>query len=75
MLFQKVAQEGKIIILKILHYIRNINMEFTQYGDDQSIKIYGANLFQKNMRVIQSGNGASVIILNKLNHENFCSVH
>jgi hypothetical protein len=35
-------------------------MEFTQYGDDQSIKIYGANLFQKNMRVIQSGNGASV---------------
>jgi hypothetical protein len=31
-------------------------MEFTQYGDDQSIKIYGANLFQ-NMRVIQSGNG------------------
>jgi minor curlin subunit len=57
---QKVAQEGKNNYIEdfALYSKHNVNMEFTQYGDDQSIKIYGANLFQKNMRVIQSGNGA-----------------
>jgi hypothetical protein len=33
--------------------------------EGQSIKNYGVNSISKNMRVIQYGNGASVIILNK----------
>jgi minor curlin subunit len=65
---QKVLQEGKNNHIEdfALYSKYDVNMEFTQHGEDQSIKNYGANSISKNMRVIQSGNGASVIILNKL---------
>lgn len=45
----------------------NINIEMSQKGDNQSIQNIGTNSISKNMKINQTGNGASVIILNKLN--------
>jgi hypothetical protein len=42
-----------------------VNAEYIQQGDNQNIQIMGSNSLSKNMKVIQSGNGASVLILNQ----------
>lgn len=44
-----------------------VNTQMMQNGDNQSIKSIGTNSISKDMKVTQTGNGASVIILNKLN--------
>jgi len=64
---QKIVQEGKYNFIKdfSLYANYNVNMEIIQKGDNQSVQNYGTNSLSKNMKVIQSGNGASVIILNK----------
>ena len=42
----------------------NVNMELVQQGNNQNIQNYGSNSISENMKVIQSGNGAAVIIIN-----------
>jgi hypothetical protein len=64
---QKIVQEGRYnSITDFSPYANyNVNMEIIQKGDNQNVQNYGTNSMSKNMKVIQSGNGASVIILNK----------
>jgi len=64
---QKIVQEGKYnSITDLSPYANcNVNMEIIQKGDHQNVQNYGTNSLSKNMKVIQSGNGASVIILNR----------
>lgn len=44
----------------------DINMEIVQKGDNQNIQNIGTNSLSKNMKITQTGNGASVILINKL---------
>jgi biotin-(acetyl-CoA carboxylase) ligase len=66
---QSVLQQGKNNEILDYSFSTNygINMQMIQKGNDQSIQSYGTNSISKDMKVTQSGNGASVIILNKLN--------
>jgi len=48
-----------------LHTNYNINMEMIQKGDNQNIQSIGTNSLSKNMKITQTGNGASVILINK----------
>ena len=66
-IYQKIVQEGKHnSITDLSPYANcNVNMEIIQKGDNQNVQNYGTNSLSKNMKVIQSGNGASVIILNR----------
>ncbi len=41
-----------------------VNMDFVQRDNNQSIQSYGTNSISKEMKVSQSGNGASVLIIN-----------
>lgn len=63
---QNIIQEGARN--KILDYTiftnYTINTEFIQQGDNQSIQNFGTNSISRNMKIIQSGNGASVVIVN-----------
>ncbi|WP_029268926.1 hypothetical protein [Flavobacterium sp. KJJ] len=43
----------------------NINMEMIQKGDNQNIQSIGTNSLSKNMKITQTGNGASIILINK----------
>lgn len=43
----------------------NINMEIVQKGDNQNIQNIGTNSLSKNMKITQTGNGASIILINK----------
>ncbi len=43
----------------------DVNMQMIQNGENQSIQNYGTNSLSKDMTVTQSGNGASVIIINQ----------
>jgi hypothetical protein len=63
---QKVVQEGQNNSIKdfSMYSGSNVNMEFIQQGNNQNIQNYGANSISENMKVIQSGNGAAVIIIN-----------
>lgn len=63
---QKVIQDGQNNSIKDLSMYanNNVNMELIQQGDNQNIQNYGTNSISENMKVIQSGNGASVIIIN-----------
>jgi hypothetical protein len=45
----------------------NVNTEMLQNGNNQNIKSIGTNSISKDLKVSQSGNGASVIIINNLN--------
>ena len=45
----------------------DVNTQMIQNGNNQNIKSIGTNSISKDMKVTQIGNGASVIILNKLN--------
>ncbi|WP_426092504.1 hypothetical protein [Flavobacterium sp. DSR3-2] len=64
---QKIVQEGQSNYVKdfSLYVNYDINMEIIQKGNNQNIQNYGTNSLSKNMKIIQSGNGASVIIINK----------
>lgn len=48
-----------------LHTNYNVNMEMIQKGDNQNIQSIGTNSLSKNMKITQTGNGASVILINK----------
>lgn len=56
---------------RIMDYSYRTNYEvhnqMIQKGNNQNIKSIGTNSISKDMKVSQAGNGASVIILNKLN--------
>lgn len=41
-----------------------VSMEFVQKGNNQSIHSYGTNSLSKDMKISQTGNGSSVIIVN-----------
>lgn len=43
----------------------NVNMEMIQKGDNQNIQNIGTNSLSKNMKITQTGNGASIILINK----------
>jgi mRNA deadenylase 3'-5' endonuclease subunit Ccr4 len=43
----------------------NVNMEMVQKGDNQNIQNIGTNSLSKNMKITQTGNGASIILINK----------
>jgi hypothetical protein len=47
-----------------LHTNYNVNMEMIQKGDNQSIQNIGTNSLSKNMKITQTGNGASIILIN-----------
>jgi hypothetical protein len=63
---QKVIQEGQNNSIKDLSMYANsnVNMELIQQGNNQNIQNYGTNSISENMKVIQSGNGAAVLIIN-----------
>jgi len=63
---QKILQEGTNNSIKdfAMQSNSNVNMEFLQQGNNQKIENYGSNSISENMKVIQSGNGAAVIIIN-----------
>ena len=63
---QKVVQDGQNNSIKDLSMYanNNVNMELVQQGNNQNIQNYGSNSISENMKVIQSGNGAAVIIIN-----------
>lgn len=63
---QKVVQDGQNNSIKDLSMYanNNVNMELVQQGNNQNIQNYGTNSISENMKVIQSGNGAAVIIIN-----------
>ena len=48
-----------------LHTNYNVNMEMIQKGDNQNIQSIGTNSLSKNMKITQTGNGASIILINK----------
>lgn len=62
----RILQEGQNNSIKdytsYTHY--DVNLEFVQRDNNQSIQNYGTNSISKEMKVTQSGNGASVIIIN-----------
>lgn len=64
---QKIVQDGRNNYIKDFSLYANydINMEIIQKGSNQNIQNYGTNSLSRNMKIVQSGNGASVIILNK----------
>lgn len=43
----------------------NVNTEMIQKGDNQNIQSVGTNSLSKNMKITQTGNGASIILINK----------
>jgi len=43
----------------------NVKMEMTQNGDNQNIQNIGTNSLSKNMKITQTGNGTSIILINK----------
>ncbi|WP_433829116.1 hypothetical protein [Flavobacterium anhuiense] len=65
---QSVLQQGDNNRLFDFTYKTNydINMEIVQKGDNQNIQNIGTNSLSKNMKITQTGNGASVILINKL---------
>jgi len=64
-----VLQNGNNNVIDDYSYRTNydVNTKMTQNGNNQNIKSIGTNSISKDMKVSQTGNGASVIILNKLN--------
>lgn len=48
-----------------LYTNHNVNMEIIQKGDNQNIQNIGTNSLSKNMKITQTGNGASIILINK----------
>ena len=63
---QKFVQQGQNNTIGDYTYYTNysVNTQMIQQGNNQSIQNYGTNSLSKDMKVSQTGNGASVIILN-----------
>lgn len=66
---QNIIQQGKNNTISDYSYRTNFDVktEMIQNGNNQKIQSYGTNSISKDMKITQSGNGASVIVLNKLN--------
>ena len=66
-LTQSISQIGNGNTINDLTYYTNykVNMEMNQNGNNQSIQNIGTNSLSKDMKIYQSGNGASVIIINQ----------
>ncbi|MFQ6599256.1 hypothetical protein [Flavobacterium sp. C3NV] len=66
-LTQNIVQQGDNNKISdfTLHTNYNVNMEMIQKGDNQNIQSIGTNSLSKNMKITQTGNGASVILINK----------
>ncbi|MFH6997122.1 hypothetical protein ACHRVZ_04260 [Flavobacterium sp. FlaQc-57] len=66
---QNISQQGKNNSISDYSYRTNydVKTEMIQKGNDQKIQSYGTNSISKDMKITQNGNGATVIILNKLN--------
>jgi hypothetical protein len=66
---QNIVQQGKNNSISDYSFRTNLDIktEMIQNGNDQKIQSYGSNSISKDMKITQTGNGASVIILNKLN--------
>lgn len=66
-LTQSISQIGNNNTINDLTYYTNykVNMEMNQNGDNQSIKNIGTNSLSKDMKISQTGNGASIIIINQ----------
>lgn len=66
---QQIAQQGKNNSISDYSYRTNydVKTEMIQNGNDQKIQSYGTNSISKDIKITQNGNGASVIVLNKLN--------
>lgn len=66
-LTQKMTQIGNNNTISDLTYYTNykVNMELNQNGNNQSIQNIGTNSLSKDMIVSQTGNGASIIIINQ----------
>ncbi|WP_281631875.1 hypothetical protein [Flavobacterium luteolum] len=64
---QNVVQQGNNnrITDYTLYTKYNVNMEMIQNGDNQNIQNIGTNSLSKNMKITQTGNGASIILINK----------
>jgi len=64
---QNVVQQGdnNKITDFTLHTIYDVKTEMIQNGDNQNIQNIGTNSLSKNMKITQTGNGASVILINK----------
>lgn len=63
---QSVVQQGDNNKISdfTLYTNHNVNMEMIQKGDNQSIQNIGTNSLSKNMKITQTGNGASIILIN-----------
>lgn len=66
---QDIVQEGKNNSISDYSFRTSLDIKtkMIQNGNDQKIQSYGSNSISKDMKITQNGNGASVIILNKLN--------
>jgi hypothetical protein len=66
-LTQSISQLGNDNTISDLTYYTNykVNMEMNQNGNNQSIQNIGTNSMSKDMKISQTGNGASVIIINQ----------
>lgn len=64
----KVLQQGNYnIIHDFSTYSQyELKSEFIQNGNNQTINNFGSNSISRDLKVIQSGNGASVILINNL---------
>jgi len=64
---QNVVQDGdnNKITDFTLHTNYDVKMEMIQNGDNQNITNIGTNSMSKNMKITQTGNGASIILINK----------
>lgn len=63
---QNIVQKGNNNKISDLTLYTNysVNMEMIQKGDNQNIQSIGTNSLSKNMRITQTGNGASIILIN-----------
>ncbi|WP_338375236.1 hypothetical protein [uncultured Flavobacterium sp.] len=66
-LVQSISQTGNNNTISDLTYYTNykVNMEMTQNGSNQNIQNIGTNSLSKDMKISQTGNGASIIIINQ----------
>ncbi|MFH6943108.1 hypothetical protein [Flavobacterium sp. FlaQc-50] len=64
---QNIIQKGNDNAISdfTLHTNYKVNTQMIQNGDNQNIKSIGTNSMSKNMKITQTGNGASLILINK----------
>lgn len=64
---QNVVQQGNNNTISdfTLRTNYSVNMELIQNGNNQNIHNIGTNSLSKNMKITQTGNGASIILINK----------